>query len=50
MRSLLFGVEPLDPLTFAAMPLVLAVAAILATYLPARKAALVDPVETMRAE
>jgi predicted permease len=50
MRSVLFGVEPLDPLTFAAMPLVLAVAAMLATYLPARKAMLVDPADTMRAE
>ena len=50
MRSLLFGVEPFDPLTFAAMPAVLAVAALLATYWPARRAVLVDPVETMRAE
>ena len=50
MQSILFGVEPLDPLTFATMPLPLAAAAILATYLPARRAVLVDPVETMRAE
>jgi predicted permease len=50
MQAILFGVEPLDPITFATMPVVLTAAAILATYLPARRAMLVDPVETMRAE
>jgi predicted permease len=50
MRSLLFGVTPLDPMTFAAMPVLLAAAAALASYLPARAAMRVDPVETMRAE
>jgi predicted permease len=50
MKSLLYGVTPLDPLTFAAMPVVLAAAAALASYLPARAATTVDPVETMRAE
>jgi predicted permease len=50
MKSLLYGVTPLDPTTFAAMPLVLAAAAALASYLPARAATTVDPVETMRAE
>ena len=50
MRSILFGVEPLDPMTFAVMPVVLATAAILATYLPARRAVSMDPVETMRSE
>jgi predicted permease len=50
MRSLLFGVGPLDPLTFALAPIVLASAAMLASYLPARRAVTVDPVETMRAE
>jgi predicted permease len=50
MQSLLFGVSPLDPVAFAAMPLVLAVVAVLASYLPARRAAAVDPVETLRAE
>jgi putative ABC transport system permease protein len=48
MQSLLFGVSPLDPVTFAATPVVLVVAAVVATYLPARRAASVDPVETMR--
>jgi ABC-type antimicrobial peptide transport system permease subunit len=50
MKSLLFGISPLDPLTYAAVPLVLAVAAVLASYLPARRAAAVDPVEALRAE
>jgi predicted permease len=50
MQSLLFGVTPLDPLVFAAMPIVLLVAALLASYVPARRALSVDPVEAMRAE
>jgi ABC-type antimicrobial peptide transport system permease subunit len=50
MESLLFGISPLDPITFAAMPILLAVAAMLASYLPARRAVKVDPVETLRAE
>jgi predicted permease len=50
MQALLFGVEPLDPLTFAAMPIVLATAAVLASYLPARRATAVDPVDAMRTE
>jgi predicted permease len=50
MKSLLYGVTPLDPMTFAAMPVLLAAAVALASYLPARAATTVDPVETMRAE
>jgi putative ABC transport system permease protein len=50
LQSLLFGVTPLDPLTFTAMTVVLGAAVVLATYLPARRAVGVDPVETMRAE
>jgi putative ABC transport system permease protein len=50
MQSLLFGIGPLDPTTFAVMPVVLALVALLASYLPARRAVAVDPVETMRAE
>ncbi len=50
MQSVLFGVEPFDPITFATMPLALAAAAVLATYLPARHAMRVDPADTMRAE
>ena len=50
MQSLLFGISPLDPITFTAMPVVLAAAAVLASYLPARRAVAVDPVETLRAD
>ena len=50
MKSLLFGISPLDPLTYAVIPLVLFASAALASYLPARRAASVDPVEALRAE
>jgi putative ABC transport system permease protein len=50
MRALLFGISPVDPITFTAVPILLAVAAVLASYLPARDAMTVDPVETLRAE
>jgi ABC-type antimicrobial peptide transport system permease subunit len=50
LRSLLFGVSPLDPATYLAVPLVLGLAVMLASYLPARRASLVDPAETLRME
>jgi predicted permease len=50
MRSLLFGISPLDPITYVIVPLVLAMAALLASYLPARRAAAVNPVDALRAE
>jgi predicted permease len=50
MSSLLFGVGPLDPVVYAAVPLVLVIAAALASYVPARRAARVDPAEALRAE
>jgi predicted permease len=50
MQTLLFGISPLDPVTFAAVPIVLVVAAALASYLPARRTAAVDPVVALRAE
>jgi predicted permease len=50
MKSVLFGISPVDPLTYTAVPLVLVAATLLASYLPARRAATVDPVETLRAE
>jgi putative ABC transport system permease protein len=50
MKALLFGISPLDPLTYAAVPVVLVAATVLASYLPARRAAAVDPMEALRAE
>jgi len=50
MASLLFHVSPLDGWTYVAVSLVLATAAVLASYLPARRAAGLDPVEALRAE
>jgi ABC-type antimicrobial peptide transport system permease subunit len=50
MSSLLYGITPLDPLTYLAVPLILVIATVLATYLPARRAASVDPIEVLRAE
>ncbi|HUO86596.1 MAG TPA: FtsX-like permease family protein, partial [Thermoanaerobaculia bacterium] len=48
--SLLYGVEPTDPATLAAVAALLAGAAFLATYLPARETVRIDPVETLKAE
>jgi predicted permease len=50
MKSLLFGISPLDPVTYAAVPIVLIAAAAMASYVPARRAAMVDPINTLRAE
>ncbi len=50
MSSLLFGIEPLDPVAYATAIGVILAAAALATYVPARRAAAIDPIETLRAE
>jgi putative ABC transport system permease protein len=50
MSSLLFGVERLDAPTYAAVLGVLTIAAAMASYVPARRAAAVDPVETLAGE
>jgi ABC-type antimicrobial peptide transport system permease subunit len=50
MSGLLFGISPRDPITFALVPLVLLLVALAATYLPARRAAQLDPMEALRAE
>jgi hypothetical protein len=50
MSSLLFGVTPVDATTFAAATVVLIIAALAASYVPARRAAFVDPVHTLAAQ
>ncbi|HZD51006.1 MAG TPA: FtsX-like permease family protein, partial [Silvibacterium sp.] len=50
MRNLLFGISPLDPVTYFTVPVVLTVAAAVASYLPARRATAINPVETLRWE
>jgi predicted permease len=50
MAFLLFGVRPVDPVTYVAVAVVLAVASVLASYLPARRAATLDPVEALKSE
>ncbi|HXQ98675.1 MAG TPA: ABC transporter permease [Candidatus Limnocylindrales bacterium] len=50
MSSLLFRVSPTDPITYVAVSLGLIATAMLACYLPSRRAAAVDPVEALRAE
>jgi ABC-type antimicrobial peptide transport system permease subunit len=50
LRALLFEVSPFDPLTYCVVSVVLVIAAYLASYLPARRATGIDPVEALRAE
>jgi len=50
MSAFLFGVGPMDPITYGAVSVVLAGMTLVATYLPARRASRVDPVVALRAE
>jgi len=48
ISSLLYGVRPLDPEVFIAVPLILMVVVLLASYIPARRAARVNPIVALR--
>jgi ABC-type antimicrobial peptide transport system permease subunit len=48
IRSMLFGVAPTDPFTFAGISLLLAMITLLATYIPAQRATQIDPVTSLR--
>jgi putative ABC transport system permease protein len=50
LRSLLFGIVPVDPLSFAAVAVVLLLTSALACYVPARRAAALDPLTALRHE
>jgi hypothetical protein len=50
LQSMLFNLTPNDPLTFAAVAMALLLIALLASYLPARRASRIDPIATLRTE
>lgn len=50
IRSIVFEISPLDPLTFTLAPILLAIAVILASYLPARRATALSPADVLKAD
>jgi putative ABC transport system permease protein len=50
LTTLLFGVEPLDPVAFGVMSAIMLATGVLASYMPARRASSVDPMEALRSD
>ena len=50
LSSLLFGIEPTDPITFAGIGFLMMLVAVISSYIPARRAARIDPVISLRTE
>jgi ABC-type antimicrobial peptide transport system permease subunit len=50
LQSFLFGVKPVDAVTFGAVPVLMTALALIAAWVPARRAASVDPMKTLRSE
>jgi ABC-type antimicrobial peptide transport system permease subunit len=50
LSALLYGVDRLDPVTYAAVAFVIVAVTVLAAYVPARRASMVDPLVALRAE
>jgi ABC-type lipoprotein release transport system permease subunit len=50
LRGFLFEVNPLDPVTFCAVPLLMLVLAVVAAWVPARRAASIDPMSALRTD
>jgi len=50
LNSVLFGIAPRDPVTFVVVPCLLGIVALIAAFLPARRAAGLEPMQTLRME
>jgi ABC-type antimicrobial peptide transport system permease subunit len=50
LSTLLFGIEPTDPITFVAIGFLMLIVAVISSYIPARRAARIDPVISLRTE
>jgi ABC-type antimicrobial peptide transport system permease subunit len=48
LRSVLYGLSPLDPVTYGVVALILAASVLVASYVPARRAATIDPIKALR--